>query len=373
MARTVKLGCLLLGLAAVIWVGTAWARTITEFNYTFDTKDNTEDFEANEGSKIAWQEGGAADSKGCLKVTGEEFASIDTPVANFKVGDNSISFYYKSHGFKKLKIRLNTAPDDVAKYGKYGNFEVDTIAQDKWVQVIIKPADLKFDQAKGSPDLTLKSITIVGSQPDGATSYLLIDEVKFPGAKAAATTKEAGSKPAASSSAPAETKSAKVILDFENADEAKMVKAGDENVTFEIADANATSGKKSLKVTIAKPGEDWGPLDILPAALKDLPNYKFMLIDLTTDSDAAVPVSAEVQDEKSTNFQTRATQEEGITLKKGKNTMVIDLSQFTRNDRSGKMDLSKITKLRLIFTVKDLKQDYVVFVDNIRLTNEAPK
>lgn len=166
---------------------------------------------------------------------------------------------------------------------------------------------------------------------------------------------------------------AKVVADFETDADLKLVKAADDQVTIAIDESHATAGKKSLKITSAK-GNDYGPMDLLGDALKDMPKYKYLVIDFTTDQDVTVPVTPEVWDDKSTDYQTRATQDEGIKpLKKGKVTVVVDLSKFERNDKSGKMDMSKITKFRIIFTTKDLKDDLVTYMDNVRLTNTEPK
>ena len=167
----------------------------------------------------------------------------------------------------------------------------------------------------------------------------------------------------------------KVILDFEDAGDAKMVKGADDPVTVAVDESHATSGKKSLKVTVAK-GSEYGPFDIIGDALKGWDKYKFVAIDFTTDAPVAgVKAVPEVWDDKSTNFQTRSTlEDDGAELKKGKVTMVIDLSKFQRNDKSGKMDLTKMTKFRFILTgLKDTKEDFVTYVDNVRLSNEEPK
>jgi hypothetical protein len=164
----------------------------------------------------------------------------------------------------------------------------------------------------------------------------------------------------------------KVILDFEKDGDAKLVKGADDPVSVAIDKSHATHGESSLKVTVQK-GNEFGPFDLIGAALTDMGDYKYLVMDLTSDVDAAVPVFAEVWDAQSTNYATRATQEEGLpSLKKGKTTLVIDLRNFARNDKSGKMNMAKLTKFRVILKTQDLKEDYVTYLDNVRLTNDAP-
>jgi len=171
---------------------------------------------------------------------------------------------------------------------------------------------------------------------------------------------------------PAPADETRVIADFEKESDIRLVRRNDDHVSIAIDESHATSGTHALKVT-SKEGPDHGGFDLAGAALQGWDKYKYLVFDLTSDSDVKMPFHLEAQDDKTTNYGTRASIKEGLpVLGKGKVTIVVETAKLRRNDGSGLIDLSTLKRFRCILETKAITEPYVTYLDNIRLTNTAP-
>jgi len=166
---------------------------------------------------------------------------------------------------------------------------------------------------------------------------------------------------------------AKVIADFETENDIRLVRRNDDHVTIAIVEGHATSGTHSLKVS-SKEGNDYGGFDLAGAALQGWDKYKYLVFDLTSDSDVKMTFHLEAQDAKTVStYGTRASIKEGLpVLGKGKVTVAVAVANLARNDGSDMIDLSTLKRFRCILETQSIKEPYVTYLDNVRLTTVAP-
>ena len=351
--------------ALVVLVGTGQApgRSVKDFDYKFDKDGEVHGFTANEGCRIAWHKGGAGGSAGCMKITGGH-ASVDSAIATFKAADNIISFDYLVHGSETLRLRVNvTGAENVKKYSRFGNYILRRVKQDTWLHAEVKLVDIQGmgeAKPKAYPELQYRSISFMTMEAVGEGAYVLIDNVRM-------------GKPAPGV--------VKVLLDFEDEAEVKKLRPDeDAQLTVSQAEAGASSGKKSLKM-VCKAGQQYVTFWLDPALLKGWDKFKYLAMDFHTAEANTVNFYAEIMDAASTNYQTRCTWSDN-PIKKPKTTVLLDLTRNRRNANEDtapadlkpqdKVDLAKLTRFKGFFMCKDLKADYVVHLDNVRLLTRKP-
>ena len=177
---------------ALVGVGVYAAATLVDsFEYKFDTKDSVEGWVANGDAKVEWKEGGPDKAPGCMRVTGDH-ASVDSPVVNFKCGENTLSFDYYVHGTDSFRMRLSVASaDDQKKYGRYGNLMIRKVEADKWIHVETKLADVlgmaEEGKAKAFADLAYNKIGFSSIAAVEAGGYIQVANVKMGKAGGAAS------------------------------------------------------------------------------------------------------------------------------------------------------------------------------------------
>jgi len=168
----------------------AAAEFVDSFEYKFDTKDGIEGWAANGESKLEWKEGGAGNSAGCMKMSGDH-ASADSATVNFKCDENVISFDYYVHGTPTTRLRLRVAgAENQKKYGAYGNLMIRRVEPDAWHHVEAKLLDLpgmaEGGKAKAFPELEYTKFGFSSIEAVGEGGYIMIDNVKM--GKAGGTT-----------------------------------------------------------------------------------------------------------------------------------------------------------------------------------------
>jgi hypothetical protein len=167
----------------------------------------------------------------------------------------------------------------------------------------------------------------------------------------------------------------KVLADFENPDDVRLARGGDDWIKSEIVADHATSGTHSMKFTSAK-GNDYCIIDIVNDAVKgwDKDKYKYIAVDFTTDQDVNCASALELRPASVKAFSDRADLTDGVpAVKKGKVTVYAALADFKYNNTTNPFDLTKLTVFRIRLDTKDMKEDLVTYMDNVRLTNEQPK
>ena len=183
---------------ACIGLYAAGAALVESFEYKFDTKDGLEGWTANGESKVEWQQGGANNGPGCMKLS-VDHASVDGPQMKFTCADHVISFDYFVHGGDSMRLRVSVAgADNRTKYGRYGNLMIRKVEPDKWHHAEVKLLDIpgmaEEGKAKAFPELEYERIGLcsIAAIDDG---YILIDNVKM--GKPAAAAAPAADAPAA--------------------------------------------------------------------------------------------------------------------------------------------------------------------------------
>ena len=183
----------LLGLMVLSVVGLKLlaAPPLTDFNFTFDTKDDLAGWQANDPTKAQWQAGGVGNSAGCLKLSGG-FCSADSPFLHFTALDNAISFDYYVHGDTTFRMRVSVLSEEArAKYGTYANLLIRHPEQDKWVHKEVKLVDLpgveNDNTAQATPEIQYRKLSFCTIDVAPTDSYLLIDNVKLVKAAVATT------------------------------------------------------------------------------------------------------------------------------------------------------------------------------------------
>ncbi|MFP6886794.1 MAG: glycoside hydrolase domain-containing protein [Opitutales bacterium] len=355
-------------------------KIFTAFDYNFDVVGQTHGFSHNDPTSgdAKWHPGGALGSTGCLKVTG--------PVATFerfdwfKAGVSTISFHYYAHGYTLLQTRLNVAFDEhKTRYGRYGRHYLKP-AQDKWqfaqIPIAGVPGDAK-GKPKSFPELVMKSLTFI-ADGGGAQSYLLIDNIRLGASirEDQVVVRELRGRSFGKRNV--------TLLDFEKPGEEKLVLPS-EFLKTSISDRWAASGKKSLKLTCAK-GRPWTPFEFDRSLLKGWEDYDYLSIDFYSEDPAIVRFTPEFWDRASHNYHTRSTFEGQAGMKvvpvhQGKTRVLVHLKVARRNGKEGlgfgelqkedKIDFGALKKVTAWFNTSGLKEDYVVYLDNVRLLQEG--
>jgi hypothetical protein len=369
---------------------TAHARkTVTEFNYQFDSGGQLHEFIHNDpsaGADVQWQAGGALGSIGCLRVTGEN-ATADTRYEWFKGGESTISFHYFIHGYNRFRVRLNAArPEDVTKFGRYGNYPIAKVEQDKWVFVQFKVTDVHGDAAAkpaADAETIFKTISFIADErAGGADSYMLLDNIRL-----GPQIDEKDIKVAARG-VKTFGKEARTLMDFEKDADLRLMRCPDEDdVVVTASDKWASSGKKSAMLT-CKPGKAWTALEFDKSLIADWSKYDYLTFDLYTEDPNFIRMNAELWDTATKGFPTRATYGEGIAVQmkvgpihKGLNHVRIGLRFARRNGKEGldfselrkedRIDLGALTKFKFWFSTEQIKKPYIVYMDNVRLCQEG--
>ena len=363
------------------------ARILAEFNYPFDQGGELHLFKAGEDSQIAWKAGGALGSIGCLKVTGRNEAIAESEVIWFRSGSSTISFHYYSHGFTRLRLRLNTAQtDDRQKFGVYSQNFFQNLPQDQWVFVQLKLADLKGSapgNPAGYPELVFKSFTIF-ADPAGADSYLLLDNIRVGPPIEEKDIKVRSREKQASGS------EKRVLLDFEDPAQGKLIvpltednQPGD--LTVAVSDKWASSGKKSLKLT-AKAGKDWAAAEFDKSILKGWEKFDFLTFDMYSDDPRFVRMTLEFWDPNTKSYGTRCTltdqpEIQAPLLHKGVTRFQIDLRMLRLNgkeavnfsdlEKQDRIDVANMARVKFWFLTRELKEDYTAYMDNVCLVQEG--
>lgn len=181
-------------------------------------------------------------------------------------------------------------------------------------------------------------------------------------------------------------KEKKVLLDFENESDAKLVTLdADQPGTLAVALSPdwASSGKSSLKLTCKANLQSVG-FDLDPSLLKGWEKFDYIAIDFYTLDKQPTSFVTELWDANTKGYPTRATYEDANALPPihpGKNTILIDLRHARLNGReavalsrlspSDRVDLSKLTRFRAWFRTTGRPTDYVIHMDNVRLLQEG--
>jgi hypothetical protein len=150
---------------------------------------------------------------------------------------------------------------------------------------------------------------------------------------------------------------ATVLFDFENDADVAAWQVEDvlkDKVKLEASDEHATSGKRSLKMTLQPhewPGMSTTKLPKDWSGQADLAFDVFSAVDTT--------MSVRIDDDNSKDYASRFNSQ-AQDLVKGKNTVTLALA-----DVGDAVDLKKIKALYLFST--DVPEQRVFFIDNIRL------
>jgi hypothetical protein len=167
----------------------------------------------------------------------------------------------------------------------------------------------------------------------------------------------------------------RVLFDFENAEEtASLAKSVEGAVVDGVSDNGVTSGKQSAKITLKK-GEQWSSIALSGELLKGWENAESVCVDVFTEDAEGAELIFDVQDARSRDFSTRATQT-GSKLAKGQQTLTWSLHHLKRNSKEGvawealsdddKLDVRALTKVK-IFTTPRADRDWTIYIDNVRL------
>lgn len=180
-------------------------------------------------------------------------------------------------------------------------------------------------------------------------------------------------------------KEKKVLADFENESDVKLIKPDPEQnaVTIERSEQWASSGKASLKIT-CKADQQGASFELDQSLLKGWEKFDYLAIDFYTEDKQPTIFIAELWDANTKGYPTRATYEDANALPpvhKGKNTVLIDLRNARLNGREAvalskltaadRVDLAKLTHCRFWLRTLGRKTDLVVYMDNVRLLQEG--
>ena len=172
----------------------------------------------------------------------------------------------------------------------------------------------------------------------------------------------------------------KIVLDFEDSSEVDGLKPNSENVALDIVQDNCvTSGKNCLRV-VGKMGQPWSSIVLTdPLKLKGFDKYDYVGLDVFSDRDAEIPLTLELWDKDSTNYQTRASLE-AKKVHKGMNHLFWQINRARRNGKEGydwaelqpkdKIDRANLTKVKLYFTPLGEGGDTMLWMDRLRLVPE---
>lgn len=216
----------------------------------------------------------------------------------------------------------------------------------------------------------------ISNDPDGEKPHLLLDNVRVgPPIDEKAVKVRTRERRAAG-------RASRALLDFEDPAQAGLVRSVEgDDVTLSVSDAWASSGKHSLKL-VCKPGKPWTAFDFDPAILKGWQEYDYLVFDLYTQDPHFVTFTPEFWDAASHDYHTRSTYggcpEMAVpTMHKGKVRVQLELGVARRNGKEGlsfaelagpdRVDMSRLTKFKAWFSTENLKEDYVVYLDNVRL------
>jgi hypothetical protein len=145
---------------------------------------------------------------------------------------------------------------------------------------------------------------------------------------------------------------AKMLFDFENADDAAQWEAA--NAATSIVAEHATSGKSAMKVVLE--GAEYPGINTAKIA-NDWSGYKELKFDVFADQ--AFNLAVRIDDENSKDYAGRYNLDQN-DLNKGANTVTITLG-----DVGDKIDLKKV-KLFILFGINPAK-DTTYYLDNVRL------
>lgn len=374
--------CLLLAIVLVLACQSLQAagRGPKEFFYKFDSGGVKHGFKPNvPQARVVWAPGGAMESLGSLESTGdiflERFGWFQT------TPESELSFHFKcdgqAHGY--LNFRLNFGYAEERKtYGYCGLLKVDKTKypfDNKWRHVRVKMCEITGVN-KGAPTLkpgiTFKSLTIRAGH---GVSKLALDNIRMGPPmeekdifiKTRNTAKISGNK-------------VRVLLDFEGGDISGLVTPETASqVKITASDKHATRGKGSAKIVFQK-GHPWPTFEFTPEYLKNWQDFDYISFDIYCENDRFLSPHFELQDHLTTGYATRcgfSGSRRIIPIHKGKNRIVIDLSQARRNGKEGLSksewkkedvaDLSKLTKLKFWIETRREPEDVVTYIDNIRL------
>jgi hypothetical protein len=103
----------------------------------------------------------------------------------------------------------------------------------------------------------------------------------------------------------AERNQVRVLYDFEDPAELEGLRAGAENVTFDLVQDNGvTRGKNCCRMVFAK-GTEWGALHFGKNQIKDWQDFDYIAFDIFSERTEKVEFCFELMDALSKNYHTR--------------------------------------------------------------------
>ncbi|OGF49813.1 MAG: hypothetical protein A2231_05180 [Candidatus Firestonebacteria bacterium RIFOXYA2_FULL_40_8] len=165
----------------------------------------------------------------------------------------------------------------------------------------------------------------------------------------------------------------KVIYDFEGVKSAAEWSVSKEG-KLELSTENATSGKKSLKVTLPVAEYPGFSLNIPKGKTIDWSKFDYLKMDIYTASEEGFTFEIRIDDDQSKSeepddvFGTWSSTSK--TAQQGKQTIDVDLTLLNTNDKTRQVNLNKITKFTVFMLGNSAKTPQILFIDNIRLEKD---
>lgn len=141
-----------------------------------------------------------------------------------------------------------------------------------------------------------------------------------------------------------------------------------EGASVERVRQHATQGRHSLQITL-RPGAYPGlSLQRGSPLLMGWSGYDLARLDIFNPQPEPLAITIRMDDVQSINYGSRYN--EAFTLRPGKNTIELPLTNARTTDKSRKLNLDRL-KLLMIFAA-NLSEPHVLFLDNFRLEKIAP-
>jgi hypothetical protein len=170
----------------------------------------------------------------------------------------------------------------------------------------------------------------------------------------------------------------KLLCGFEGDEAARLMKFSENLELVTVNDNGVTEGKNCARLTIPK-GPDFGSLSLTGDMVRDWADYDYFAVDLYTEDEHRYPITLELWDDLSKNYQTRCTFEGGAVTRPGRQTLMFQINRAKRNSKEGrdwdelqpqdKIKMNGLTRVKL-FTSALKDHDAVFWIDNIRLLQE---
>jgi hypothetical protein len=177
-----------------------------------------------------------------------------------------------------------------------------------------------------------------------------------------------------------ERKEIKLLYDFEDPAELEELKAGAENITFDIVQDNGVTHGTSCCRLVCKQGADYCVIHLGKEKIKNWSNFDFFAFDVYSEREEKINVVFELWDAASKNYHTRCTIESGHAVKQGKQTLIYPINRAKRNNKEGrdwselepqdKIQMNALSKVKVFFTPPKSGGDLVLWVDNFRILQE---